>query len=141
MKPGKVSSAERAPPPIVAFASQTTTEHPARASVIAAARPFGPEPTTTASYSVGMLKWASDLGARFPISFHCATRWPFHAIELRDANQYRFNADENCERFFDQANQRMGTKAHLRVSRRRHQRHHWCDRSGKWCDRVCAGTS
>src|SRR5947207_14477306 len=54
-KPGRVSSAERAPPPIVAFASQTRTEHPARASVIAAARPFGPEPTTTASYANGMV--------------------------------------------------------------------------------------
>src|ERR1041385_3652000 len=46
-----MSSAERAPPPMVAFASHTSTEHPARASVIAAARPFGPDPTTTASYS------------------------------------------------------------------------------------------
>src|SRR5947207_14409658 len=99
-KPGSVSSAERAPPPIVAFASQTTTEHPARASVIAAARPFGPEPTTTASYSVGMLKWASDLGARFPISCHCATRWPFHAIELRDANQYRIQCGRKLRAIF-----------------------------------------
>jgi hypothetical protein len=41
---------------MVAVASQTSTEHPARASVIAAARPFGPEPTITASYSIGMLK-------------------------------------------------------------------------------------
>src|SRR5436190_19286062 len=31
------SDLERAPPPMVAFASQTSTEHPARASVIAAA--------------------------------------------------------------------------------------------------------
>src|SRR5213083_1886982 len=49
--PGNVSSAERAPPRRVAFASQTSTEHPARASVIAAARPFGPDPTITPSYS------------------------------------------------------------------------------------------
>jgi hypothetical protein len=49
MKPGKVSSAERQPPPIVAAASMTRTEQPARANVIAAARPFGPDPTTTAS--------------------------------------------------------------------------------------------
>src|SRR6266480_2824919 len=56
MKPGSVSSAERAPPPIVALASNTSTEHFARARVIAAARPFGPEPTTTASYSIGILK-------------------------------------------------------------------------------------
>src|SRR3954468_16014204 len=48
-KPGKVSSAERLPPPIVSRASTTSTERPARASVIAAARPFGPAPTTIAS--------------------------------------------------------------------------------------------
>src|SRR3954454_16789651 len=53
--PGNVNSAERAPPPIVEFASQTRTDHPARASVIAPARPFGPEPTTTASYSIDMI--------------------------------------------------------------------------------------
>src|SRR5207237_10608700 len=50
-KSGSVSSAERAPPPIVAFASRTNTDCPARAKVIAAARPFGPEPTTTVSHS------------------------------------------------------------------------------------------
>src|SRR5665213_1618300 len=36
------------PPPIRSDASCTTTSMPARASVIAAARPFGPEPMTTA---------------------------------------------------------------------------------------------
>ena len=41
-KPGSVSSAERAPPPIVSLASSTSTERPARASAIAAASPFGP---------------------------------------------------------------------------------------------------
>src|SRR5215469_18257158 len=48
-KPGSVNSRERAAPPIVASASSTWTETPARASVIAAASPFGPEPTTIAS--------------------------------------------------------------------------------------------
>src|SRR5687767_10961589 len=48
-KPGSVSSAERAPPPISSFASYTATELPARAIWIAAARPLGPAPTTTAS--------------------------------------------------------------------------------------------
>src|SRR6266508_3232375 len=48
-KPGSVSSAERAPPPISSFASYTATEWPARAIWMAAARPFGPAPTTTAS--------------------------------------------------------------------------------------------
>src|SRR5205814_6811935 len=55
-KPCRVSSAERAPPPMVALASSTHTEHPACASVIAAARPFGPDPTTTASCSTAILK-------------------------------------------------------------------------------------
>ena len=49
MKPGSVSSSERTPPPIVSAASRTSTERPARASSIAAASPFGPDPTTTAS--------------------------------------------------------------------------------------------
>jgi hypothetical protein len=40
---------------MVVFASQTSTEHPARASVIAAARPFGPDPTTTASHAYDMV--------------------------------------------------------------------------------------
>src|SRR5690606_23572651 len=42
----------RAPPPIVGCASSTRTPRPARASVTAAARPLGPEPTTTASSRV-----------------------------------------------------------------------------------------
>ena len=50
-KPGSVSSAERVPPPTVSAASSTRTESPARASTIAAASPFGPEPTTIASTS------------------------------------------------------------------------------------------
>ena len=48
-KPGSVSSAVRIPPPTVSAASSTSTERPARASTIAAASPFGPAPTTTAS--------------------------------------------------------------------------------------------
>src|SRR5262245_54992988 len=41
------------PPPIVGSASKTRTERPSRASAIAAARPFGPDPTTMASITVG----------------------------------------------------------------------------------------
>lgn len=48
-KPGRVRAAERVAPPIVASASYTRTDRPARASVMAAARPFGPEPMTIAS--------------------------------------------------------------------------------------------
>ena len=48
-KPGSVSSAERVPPPISSSASRTSTSRPFRASSIAAARPFGPEPITIAS--------------------------------------------------------------------------------------------
>ncbi len=47
--PGIVSSADMAPPPARSAASITSTERPARAMVIAAASPFGPAPTTTAS--------------------------------------------------------------------------------------------
>src|SRR6476646_8435480 len=48
-KPGSVSSAEATPPPAVGCASNTMTLRPVRAMAIAAASPFGPEPTTTAS--------------------------------------------------------------------------------------------
>ena len=48
--PGSVNSADRAPPPIVSAPSYTVTAQPARASTIAAARPFGPEPITTARF-------------------------------------------------------------------------------------------
>ena len=51
--PGSVSSAERAPPPTVSAASRTRTVSPACANTIAAASPFGPEPTTTASGMAG----------------------------------------------------------------------------------------
>src|SRR5215210_7176940 len=47
--PGLVSSAERAPPPIVSLASSTRTDLPVLARTIAAASPFGPDPTTIAS--------------------------------------------------------------------------------------------
>jgi hypothetical protein len=49
LNPGSVSSIVRSPPPNSGCASRTTTDRPACASVIAAARPLGPEPTTTAS--------------------------------------------------------------------------------------------
>src|ERR1035437_7287382 len=55
-KPGTVSSAEREPPPTVSAASTSSTERPAWARRMAAARPFGPAPTTTASHlAVGVL--------------------------------------------------------------------------------------
>jgi hypothetical protein len=47
-EPGSVSSAERRPPPASSAASCTSTARPARASSIAATRPFGPDPITTA---------------------------------------------------------------------------------------------
>ena len=47
--PGSVSSLVRVPPPGVSLASSTVTEAPAAARVMAAVRPLGPEPTTTAS--------------------------------------------------------------------------------------------
>src|ERR687898_1490226 len=54
MNPGSVSSADRQPPPMVAPASMTWTDRPARASVIAAASPFGPAPMITASNDSGI---------------------------------------------------------------------------------------
>jgi hypothetical protein len=48
-KPGRVSSWVRQPPPISGAPSITCTVRPAAARVTAAARPFGPLPTITAS--------------------------------------------------------------------------------------------
>src|SRR5690606_37351811 len=50
--PGSVSAVDRVPPPTVDAASNTTVRRPARAIVTAAMSPFGPDPTTTASYSL-----------------------------------------------------------------------------------------
>src|SRR5580704_13993585 len=47
-KPGKVSSAERAPPPATDAASLTSTAKPALARTMAAANPLGPAPTMVA---------------------------------------------------------------------------------------------
>jgi hypothetical protein len=52
-KPGSVSSSVRHPPPIVGAPSITCTRSPAAASVTAAASPFGPLPTMTASMLPG----------------------------------------------------------------------------------------
>src|SRR5436305_1232503 len=50
VKLGSVISADRTPPPIVGSASSTSTESFSCASRTAAASPFGPDPTMTASY-------------------------------------------------------------------------------------------
>src|SRR4051794_32909583 len=78
-KPGSVSSALRHPPPGVELASNTTTLRPARARKIAAVRPLGPAPTTTASYSVldaldaldafVALMWCSALSLLAPCAY------------------------------------------------------------------------
>ena len=47
-KPGSVSSSVRTAPPGLSAASSTVTGCPFSASRIAAARPFGPAPITTA---------------------------------------------------------------------------------------------
>ena len=52
--PGNVSSSVLDPPPGWLAASSTRTRQPERANVSAAISPFGPEPTTTASYSFAM---------------------------------------------------------------------------------------
>src|SRR5262245_33716864 len=52
--PGRVKAAERVPPPTVAAPSPTRTEYPPRARATAAPRPFGPDPTMTASYLEGI---------------------------------------------------------------------------------------
>src|SRR6059058_1138322 len=49
MKPGAVTSADLTAPPGVSAASSTRTDQPASARTLAATRPLGPEPITTAS--------------------------------------------------------------------------------------------
>src|SRR5713101_362148 len=49
MNPGIVSASDRVPPPMVDSASSTRTDLPAPARTMAAASPFGPAPTITAS--------------------------------------------------------------------------------------------
>src|SRR5256712_8097095 len=51
---------------MVEFASKTRTLSPARASVIADARPFGPEPTMAASYSPTITRRSRGLRSLFP---------------------------------------------------------------------------
>src|SRR5205823_3959179 len=62
--PGSVSAADRAPPPIVSFASTTSTARPRRARATAAASPFGPDPTTTASYPFVLIGERLGLSSR-----------------------------------------------------------------------------
>src|SRR5215204_6860793 len=81
-KPGRVSSAERAPPPTVSSASNTITERPLRASSTAAARPLGPEPTTTASYVPLPLSLTFPILPRHALPA-CATAHAGEEIRLR----------------------------------------------------------
>ena len=50
LNPGNVSSFVRIPPPIVSDPSTISVERPCCCNIIAAAKPFGPEPTIIASY-------------------------------------------------------------------------------------------
>src|SRR3954462_12067497 len=59
MYPGCVSSADATAPPATSLRSSTVTDHPARARRAAATKPFGPEPTTTASTASLMLRCPS----------------------------------------------------------------------------------
>src|SRR5437773_1545060 len=80
MKPGSVNSVDRAPPPTVSRASKTQTDQPARAISMAAARPFGPEPTTTASKSIALFYMPRPQFLRQPQSLRQQTKggglWP-----------------------------------------------------------------
>src|SRR3954462_5539063 len=66
MNPGSMSSADRTAPPYTSWASSTTTDQPRSASRLAATRPFGPAPMTTASgiaASLGGAPADADRGA------------------------------------------------------------------------------
>jgi hypothetical protein len=72
-RPGTVSCALRAPPPIRSAASITVTATPAWASVTAPTRPFGPEPTTTAVVTVPPVRFAALRSRYFQFaSLRCA---------------------------------------------------------------------
>src|SRR5688500_19663850 len=105
MKPGRVSSAERAAPPAVSFASRTRTEWPACAMVIAAARPFGPAPTITAS--------------NFAIARSGEDALPGTQLE-RVVRVRRREAESQCDRAHDHAHPpsaRFLRALHLRLDR------------------------
>ena len=65
LKPSRVSSAVRAPPPIVFADSMTATLSPASVKVMAAHNPLGPLPTTTASNSLTLRSYALGAEERF----------------------------------------------------------------------------
>jgi hypothetical protein len=60
----------------VAAASRTTTEQPARASSIAAASPFGPAPTTTASCDLDAAGDRSTRHELYALARRLASRLP-----------------------------------------------------------------
>ncbi len=62
-KPSPTSGAERVAPPGSGAASRTTTDRPVLATVMAAARPFGPDPTTTTSTADGPVWFGSGVVA------------------------------------------------------------------------------
>ncbi len=69
--PGRVISSVRVPPPIVAAASKTRTEMPFRASSIAAASPFGPEPMTVACWKPErLILFLLKEGGEVRLTFH-----------------------------------------------------------------------
>src|SRR3954447_24396982 len=69
MNAGSIISLERTAPPGSASASSTTTVQPRSASTLAATRPLGPAPMTTASTMVG---GATDDGGTLPRGARCS---------------------------------------------------------------------
>src|SRR6266702_8979918 len=75
---------------MVAFASRTSTEQPGRASVIAAASPFGPDPTTTASHAYDMVMHYQPLwGVREQLFLLCCPETAHRCSQTEVASGFR----------------------------------------------------
>src|SRR5437899_4121235 len=98
MKPGSVSSAERAPPPIVGSASNSVVWKPASARTIAAVSPFGPDPMTHALELAGIHPLEGRSGSLFQSSgvrHRSDIHWKFCETKAAAANPTTLTVDRD----------------------------------------------
>jgi Protein of unknown function (DUF1360) len=89
---------------MVEFASSTSTEQPACASVIAAASPFGPEPISTASHSSVIYFAVEDARALFHPKTREALR--FSCVSPPRSRNRRRGADFSIEKYGDETREK-----------------------------------
>ena len=109
-KPGSVSSSVATAPPARSDASSTSTRHPERAISIAAAKPFGPEPTTRRRSSSAPRIWMRDNPALADLLLRRAGLNPGAGQRLRALRRAYL---------VRRAHSRWRRRAHARARRRR----------------------